>query len=152
METLDKAGARFLRALDEAGRTTPVAAEPAAIPQRPEAPVSIGFAPGRGGGGEARWDFAMQWTDESSPPLARPAPDPDREPDGPRSEAAAAIAAELGLGATLTPRQLACRWRDFVWRNHPDRQPAHERDRASARVAIANALYDHVRRELARAR
>jgi hypothetical protein len=43
------------------------------------------------------------------------------------------------------------RWRAFVWRNHPDRQPAHARDRANARVAAANALYDQARRGLRRA-
>jgi hypothetical protein len=52
----------------------------------------------------------------------------------------------------VTPDQLAARWRNFVWRNHPDRQPARERDHAGARVAIANALYDRARRELAKRR
>jgi hypothetical protein len=64
----------------------------------------------------------------------------------------AAIAEELGIGAALTRRQLTLRWRDFVWRNHPDRQPEHARDRATARVAVANALFDRARRELAKTR
>jgi hypothetical protein len=59
------------------------------------------------------------------------------------------IAAELGLDAPLTLRELTSRWRDFVWRHHPDRQPIEARDRANARVAIANALYQRARRELA---
>jgi hypothetical protein len=64
----------------------------------------------------------------------------------------AEIATELGLGAALTLDQLTSRWRDFVWRNHPDRQPADARVQANARMAIANTLYDRARRELAKAR
>ena len=62
------------------------------------------------------------------------------------------IAAELGLGGPLTLGQLTSRWRDFVWRHHPDRQPIEARERANARVAIANALYGRARRELAEKR
>ena len=149
MAKFDRAGEAFLRALDEAGRSMPAETEADPTPPRAETPASVDFSPGEGGG-EARWDFAMQWTDEWAPPLA-PAAGPSGKAAVSRSEAAA-IAEELGLGAALTPRQLACRWRDFVWRNHPDRQPAHERDRAGARVAIANALYDEARRELAKRR
>ena len=54
--------------------------------------------------------------------------------------------------AALTLGQLTSRWRDFVWRNHPDRQPVDARERANARVAIANTLYDRARRELAKPR
>jgi hypothetical protein len=61
------------------------------------------------------------------------------------------IAMELGLGAPQTLDQLLSRWRAFVWRNHPDRQPLEMRERANARMAIANALYDEGRRELKRA-
>jgi hypothetical protein len=64
----------------------------------------------------------------------------------------AEIATELGLGAPQTLDQLLSRWRAFVWRNHPDRQPLAVRERANARMAIANALYDEGRRELRRAR
>ena len=52
----------------------------------------------------------------------------------------------------MTPGQLASRWRNFVWRNHPDRQPFEARERANARVAIANTLYDRARRKLAKGR
>jgi hypothetical protein len=52
------------------------------------------------------------------------------------------------LAASPTPNQLASRWRDFVWRNHPDRQPREARERANARVAIANTLYEQARRGL----
>jgi hypothetical protein len=48
--------------------------------------------------------------------------------------------------------QLAARWRNFVWRNHPDRQPFEARERANARVAIANTLYDRARRALTKGR
>jgi len=146
MARIDRAGEAFLQALDEAGRGAPAAIE-RPHPSRPEAPVPVGFSAGQGGGGEARWDLAMQWTDESAPPLARPASGPD-EPELSRSETATAIGKELGLGTALTPRQLTRRWRDFIWRNHPDRQPAEARERAGARVAIANALYDEAHRML----
>jgi hypothetical protein len=76
-------------------------------------------------------------TDEAPPDLA---------------DTPAEIAAELGLAGPVTPDQLASRWRNFVWRNHPDRRPARERDHAGARVAIANALYDRARQELAKRR
>ena len=75
----------------------------------------------------------------------------DEAPPNP-ADTPAEIAAELDLAGPLSGDELASRWRNFVWRNHPDRQPAHERDRAGARVAIANALYDKVRRELAKRR
>ena len=55
------------------------------------------------------WDDRRLSTDEAPP---NPADTP------------AEIAAELGLAGPLTPEQLASRWRNFVWRNHPDRQPA----------------------------
>jgi len=55
-------------------------------------------------------------------------------------------------GAAVTLDQLTSRWRNFVWRNHPDRQPLNARERANARVAIANMLYDGARRELAKPR
>ena len=149
MARIDRSGEAFLRALDEAGRSLLAAAEDDPPPPRPNAPpASVHFGSGQGGGGEARWSFAMQWTDESVALLARPASDPTREPEASRSEMESAIAEELGLGAALTPRQMAARWRDLLWRNHPDRQPAHDRGRAGARVAIANALYDQARREM----
>ena len=153
MARIDRSGEAFLRALDEAGHSLLAAAEDDPPPPRPNAPpASVHFGSGQGGGGEARWSFAMQWTDEFVPLLARPASDPAREPEASRSEMELAIAEELGLGAALNPGQMAARWRDFLWRNHPDRQPAHDRGRAGARVAIANALYDEARRELAKMR
>ncbi len=132
MAKFDRAGEAFLRALDEAGRSMPAETEAHPPPPRAEAPASVGLSPGEGGGGEARWDFAMRWTDEWAPPLA-PASGPSGKAEVSRSEAAA-IAEELGLGTALTPRQLAARWRNFIWRNHPDRQPAHERSRAGAEL------------------
>jgi hypothetical protein len=152
MASFDRAGEAFLRALDEAGRSLPADNEVVPAPPRPQPAASVDFGPDPGGGGEARWDFAMQWTDERAPPSGRPALDPAPETNVCRSDPAVAIAEELGIGAGLTPQQIASRWRSFVWRNHPDRQPADERDRAGARVAIANTLYDEARRELAKAR
>jgi hypothetical protein len=96
----------------------------------------------------ARRGLASPWTGRTNP-RARPRRRANRlgVPATPSE-----IAAELGLGAALTLDQLTSRWRDFVWRNHPDRQPVDARSQANARMAIANALYDRARRELAKAR
>ena len=90
----------------------------------------------------------MDWADEPADP-APPAEPPLRQPARSSGDPSAEIAAELGLGVALTLTQLTSRWRDFVWRNHPDRQPADGRAEANARMAIANALYDRARREFA---
>ncbi len=93
MARIDRSGEAFLRALDEAGRSLLAAAEDDPPPPRPNAPpASVHFGSGQGGGGEARWSFAMQWTDGSVPLLARPASDPAREPEASRSETKSAIA------------------------------------------------------------
>jgi len=149
MARIDRSGEAFLRALDEAGRSLLAAIDDDPPSPRPNAPPASVHFGGQGGGGEARWNFAMQWTDESVPLLARPASEPTRQPEASRSEMESAIAEELGLGAALTPRQMAARWRDFLWRNHPDRLPPNVRRHAGARVAIANALYDEARWKLA---
>ncbi len=57
MAMTDRAGEAFLRALDEARRSTPAGIESRPHPSMPEAPVSVGFSSGQGGGG-ARWDLA----------------------------------------------------------------------------------------------
>ncbi|MBV9289873.1 MAG: hypothetical protein JO288_19025 [Hyphomicrobiales bacterium] len=105
-------------------------------------PLDLGQAPG--GGGQARWGLAMSWTSEGDETIAHPpapmaelaAVDPDEE----------AIAAELGIDTAPSKDQLTRRWRAFLWRNHPDRQPPNARGRANDRVAIANSLYDQARR------
>ena len=107
----------------------------------------VPFGPAPGSGGKARFGLALDWMDE---PADRPrrrrnlrrAKRPERSGDTPTE-----IATELGLGAALTLGQLTSRWRDFVWRNHPDRQPVDAREHANARVAIANTLYDRARRD-----
>ena len=104
-----------------------------------------------GSGGKARFGLALDWTDEPTEGPAPPHP-PPRELAGRSGDTSAEIATELGLGAALTLDQLTSRWRDFVWRNHPDRQPADARERANTRVAIANTLYDRARREFAKGR
>ena len=151
MAALDRAGDAFRRALDEI-RSGPQPTADDAGPQLHSlgfgAPLNLG--PAQGGGGEARWGLAMNWTDEPPGPEARPtrAGPPD---SAVAAEIAAAVARELGIGAGLTADALTKRWRAFVWRNHPDRQPAHARERANARVAVANALYDQACRSLRRA-
>lgn len=143
----DRRGEAFERALDEAGakdRAPDDGGQAAARRPRIPAGVPLGSAPPFGG--EARFGLALDWTAE---PVDRPSP----PPAAPRGEARSPadtpteIAAELGLGSRLSPSELASRWRDFVWRNHPDRQPIEARERANARVAIANALYERARRE-----
>ncbi|MGC2788349.1 MAG: hypothetical protein WA397_31835, partial [Roseiarcus sp.] len=94
---------------------------------------------------------ALDWTDEPVSPPPPPQP-PSRPRSGRSGDTPSEIAAELGLGAALTLDQITSRWRDFVWRNHPDRQPVDARGQANARMAIANTLYDQARRELAKAR
>lgn len=134
----------FLKALAEA--ECGAAAAPGDCPRsrRPDPPACIGFSSANGAGA-ALWDFATEWTDEPTHPIARPASSTTFVSDSMASDLAS-IAEELGLGGTLTPQQLASRRRDFLWRNHPDRQPAHARARADERVALANALYDTAQR------
>ena len=145
MVTFDRAG--FLRALIEAEGGMSGRLEPHVGPRRPEAPGCIIFSLGESGGA-ALWAFAAEWTDEPTPPLTQPASAPTFEPT-PSDSDMATIAQELGLEVVKTLRQLASRRRDFIWRNHPDRQPGHARARAGQRVALANALYDAARRKLA---
>jgi hypothetical protein len=139
----------FERALYEAGRKDRAANEVDRAGGPRVRGVAFGAAPGAGG--KARFGLALDWTDEPAdlpPPPQSPPPQRTVRSSDPRAE----IAAELGLGAALTLDQLTSRWRDFVWRNHPDRQPVEARSQANARMAIANTLYDRARRELAKAR
>ena len=146
----DPRNAEFQRALDEARRQDRALNDDMSGPAGAlRVHASLDFGPAPGSGGEARFGLALDWTDEPADRPGRQAPlSTDEAPPNP-ADTPAEIAAELGLAGPLTPEQLVSRWRNFVWRNHPDRQPAHERDRAGARVAIANALYDRARRELA---
>ena len=143
----------FQRALDEArlkGRAPNDNESAPAGGPRVWASLDFGRAPSSGG--EARFGLALDWTDESGDRLGGRAPaSTDEAPPNPM-DTPAEIAAELGLAGPLTGDQLASRWRNFVWRNHPDRQPAGARERANARVAIANTLYDRARRALAKRR
>ena len=138
----DRRSDAFQRALDEAGRKDRAPNDSGAGPTGGARVRGVAFGPAPGSGGKARFGLALDWTDE--PVDARPRRRNLRRANRlgvpairrPRSRA------ELGLGAALTLDQLTSRWRDFVWRNHPDRQPADARERANARVAIANTLYD----------
>ncbi len=142
----------FQRALDEAGRKDRAPDDRGAGPTGGARVRGVAFGPAPGSGGKARFGLALDWAAEPvSPPPPPPQPSP-REPARRSGDTSAEIATELGLGAALTVDQLASRWRDFVWRNHPDRQPEAARERANARVAIANTLYDRARQDLAKAR
>jgi hypothetical protein len=141
----------FQRALDEAARNdrAPNDDGPGATAGPRVRGVAFGAAPGAGG--EARFGLALDWTDEPVSPPPPPSSPPRQRPQR-SGDSSAEIAAELGLGAALTLDQLTSRWRDFVWRNHPDRQPPDARAQANSRVAIANTLYDRARRKLTKAR
>jgi hypothetical protein len=112
----------------------------------------VDFGPQPASGGEARFGLALDWIDEALASSATRGGDLASEACLVRADTPDGIADELGLGAGLTAGQLTARWRKFVWRNHPDRQPKAARERANARVAIANALYEQAQRELARGR
>ncbi len=154
MTTLDGARKTFQHALEEARRTDRDAGadrESGYVSKlRLRTAVEIGRA--EGGGGDARWGLAMTWTNEPEAVTPTPAAGQTGAPARLDTDLAEAIASELGVAAGMTEGQLTRRWRAFVWRNHPDRQPVHARDRANIRVAIANALYDQARRDLKGAR
>jgi hypothetical protein len=147
----DRRNDAFQRALDEAGREDRAPDDSGAGPTGGFRVHGVTFGAAAGSGGKARFGLALDWTDE---PADRPPPPqpPLRGPVEHSSDPSTEIATELGLGTALTLGQLASRWRDFVWRNHPDRQPEAARERANSRVAIANTLYDRARRNLAKAR
>jgi hypothetical protein len=139
----------FLRALDEAGRKGRAQDDNGAVSTGGARVRGVAFGPASGSGGRARFGLALDWTDEPTDRPPPPLQPPPREPARRSGETSIEIAAELGIGAALTLDQLTSRWRDFVWRNHPDRQPEAARGHANARVAVANTLYDRARRELA---
>lgn len=73
----------------------------------------------------------------SIPPL--PVEDlPDADPQ--------TIATELGLHSGLDREELGRIRRRFASRNHPDRLPDHLREKANARMMIANMLIDQAER------
>jgi hypothetical protein len=148
----DRRNDAFQRALDEAGREDRAPDDSGAAPTGGARVRGVAFGSASGFGGEARFGLALDWTDEPADRPESPPQPPLREPARRSGDTSAEIATELGLGTALTLDQLGSRWRDFVWRNHPDRQPEGARERANARVAIANTLYDQARWELAKAR
>jgi hypothetical protein len=145
----DRRSDAFQRALDEAGRKDRAPNDDGLGLTGGARVRGVAFGAPPGSGGKARFGLALDWADE---PADRPAPPhpPAREPAGRSGDTSIEIATELGLGAGLSLDQLTSRWRDFVWRNHPDRQPFDARERANAQVALANALYDRARRALAK--
>ena len=148
----DRRNDAFQRALDEAGRKDRARDDSGAGATAGFRVRGVAFGAAPGSGGKARFGLALDWTDELGDQHAPPLQPPPREPARRSGNTSAEIATELGLGTALTLDQLTSRWRDFVWRNHPDRQPEAARERANARVAIANTLYDRARRNLAKAR
>jgi len=135
----------FQRALEEA-RGNQLDADVEDGGQRARSPnvlAQLAFPSANEAAGKACWEEAMAWaTDTAQPPVAG-SPSP-----GLRPEASADSPDELGLTPDLTDAELRRLWREFVWRNHPDRQPPGARRGADARVAAANALYDQARRKM----
>ncbi len=151
--TSDPRSDAFQRALDEARRKDrALNDDESRSAERPRVRVGVEFGPAPSSGGEARFGLGLDWTDEPADWPGPQAPVLGDETAPCRADMPADIAKELGFGMAMTPGQLASRWRNFVWRNHPDRQPLEARERANARVAIANALYDRARREIAKGR
>ena len=149
----DRRDVDFQRALDEARRKDRRLRDDSSAPAGgPRVTGSLDFGPAPGSGGAARFGLALEWTAEPADQPGGQAPASTGEAAPRLADTPTEIAAELGLAGPLTLDQLGSRWRNFVWRNHPDRQPAHARKRANARVAIANTLYDRARRELAERR
>ena len=148
----DRRSDAFQRALDEAGQKDRAPDDSGAGLTGGARVRGVAFGPASGSGGKARFGLALDWTDEPVSPPPPPLQPPPRQRPVRSGDPSAEIATELGLGAALTLDQLTSRWRDFVWRNHPDRQPEAARSQANARVAIANTLYDRARRDLAKAR
>ena len=145
----DPIGDVFRRALDETCRVPPTQREEkGGLNTGARLGACFDFPPADGGGGEARWDQAMEWADEPPAFLAPTAPKLPSDPASASADVAETVARELDFRAGLPAKTLTERWRAFVWRNHPDRQPAHAREQANARVAVANALYDRARRAL----
>jgi hypothetical protein len=135
----------FEQALDEA-RSAALRGDQGGRVARPNVRAPIDLGPTRGAGGGDRWALALDWT------LLGVAPGDPREIAADQAvpafpESAEEVARRLGFTAAMSLSQVRARWRDFVCRYHPDRQPAHNRERACACVAIANALYDQARRE-----
>ena len=150
----DPNGDAFRRALDEAARAPTAAARrersarlTATRPERSASPSLPCVAAAARRAGSWRWNGRTNRSALRAPTRSQARLDSaPAQPTPPKPSRG-----ELGFSAGLTAEALTERWRAFVWRNHPDRQPAHARERANARVAVANALYDRARRALRRA-
>lgn len=133
----------FQAALDEAEREPQASGDEATNGPRMRAPIDL--VSELDGGAKARFDLAVDWMDEPVDGAGAQAP---LVAASSKNLTIDEIAEQLGVGATISLEEVRQRWRDFVWRNHPDRQPADEREGANMRVAQANALYEEARRNL----
>lgn len=89
----------------------------------------------RATGSELEAELADLLTRTEIVPEALPSIEPDE------------IALELGISDTSSPDELGSARRRFAFANHPDRVPAHLRDRAIVRMQVANMLIDAARRK-----
>ncbi|WP_295810495.1 hypothetical protein [uncultured Nitratireductor sp.] len=77
---------------------------------------------------------------------AEPEPVAEEARETPPSTDPEEIARELGLGRAVAPKLLDRLRREFAFRNHPDRVPAHLRANAMMRMQVANMLIDEAKR------
>ena len=100
----DRRDDAFQRALDEARRKDRALNDDGAGPAGgPRVRASFEFGPAPSCGGEARFGLALDWTDGPVDRLGLQAPASRDEATPDPADAPAEIAAELGLGAPLTP-------------------------------------------------
>jgi len=132
----------FERALEEARRDLFGADVEDGRAGSPNVLAQLAFSSESEGAGRARWEEAIAWAAEPPSSVLGPLS------SGLQPEPSANNPRELGLTSDLTDAEMRRRWREFVWRNHPDRQPQDARGGATARVAAANALYDQARRRI----
>lgn len=94
----------------------------------------------------ARVEYGEHQTPEPVEPVEPEVTAAEPPPAPPLTTDPDEIARELGLGETIEPRSLDRLRRDFAFRNHPDRVPAHLRANAMMRMQVANMLIDEAKR------
>ncbi len=135
----------FAAFLDEALAQVETAEHPA----MPRARIPLDVLDGAGARGSeipdadaaAEYLFAMAGVPPIAPELLPELPSIDPE----------AIARELGLGRRHKPAELDRMRREFAFSNHPDRVAPELRERAIARMQIANRMIDDAKRRHSRA-
>jgi hypothetical protein len=109
----------------------------------------------QGAGAAAADEPAMAQYREMAAALEEVSPRVGAPEEGPSEEEPSVdpddIARELGIAGIGDTGALARLRRDFAMRNHPDRVPAAQRERAEIRMRVANMLVDEARARIATA-